>query len=1183
MRRSLSATLLCSLLGLLSAVSAPAFGLLDWQAKIEAGLLDQAAQGPVEVLIYLEQQADLSAAYQLATKLEKGAWVYQQLTSVAAASQPAAIAALELLGAEHRAFWIVNTVWAELDLAGLEAIASLADVAFVYESGFGGLDTPAGAGAVSAQSTSSEWNINLVGAPQAWDIGVRGQGVVVASADTGVFWEHAALKNQYRGWDGATADHDYNWHLGANPNAVCPQFPSTEPCDDDELLGGGHGSHTVGTMVGDDGGVNSIGMAPEAEWIACRNMNFGLGTVPSYLDCMEWFLAPTDTAGQNPDPSKAPHVVNNSWGCVEACPPPILKAQLEASRAAGIFYAVSAGNDGSDCSTLAFPLAIYEAAFSVGATNINDQIAGFSSRGPIVTDVPNPPRVGPNISAPGVGVRSAQRDGGYASLNGTSMAGPHVAGLAALILSANPALAGDVDAIEDIIEQTAVPLTTGQGCGDDTPSSVPNNSFGWGRIDAFAAVLAAIGDALRAVDDQATTQVDVPVTIDVLANDLGPAGATLSVSGLTQPANGSAVENGDGTITYTPGAGFIGVDSFTYDVTDGGDTDTATVTVTVEGEPQPQPPVARDDEADTVVATPITIDVLANDSDPDSATLTVTVVTAAANGSTGTDGATVGYDPDPSFVGVDGFRYTVCDETGLCDSAAVEVRVHCSAGGSFSDDFEPGAEPGWATDTAVNENPGFNWGVAADPFAASPANSFFSDATGLALKDDRLVAPAQDLSPTSTLVFWHRFGFENTFDGGVLELSTDGGATWIDVEAGGGSFVEGGYNGAIDTGFGSPIAGRQAWTGDSAAADAMSRVEVDMGAFAGQDVLVRWRLAQDELALGATPGTGWWIDDVEFTALFQDSADCPVAPRAIDDTATTFEDQPVVIEVLANDSDPNGDPISLGSVGAPANGTADANPDGSVTYTPNPGFVGEDSFDYEVCDGGGLCNTGSVVVTVRPFDPPVRAVDDFASTTVDSPVTIDVLANDADPDNDPLSVVGVTQPANGTVTIDGPGPGNTVTYTPDSGFAGTDVFTYTVSDGTSHDEGTVTVEVVDEPNNPPVARKDKAKTPENTPLVIDVLANDSDPDGDPIAVISVGMASHGTTANNGDGTVTYSPALAFNGKDSFTYEICDDRGACATGQVKVRVVCNLDDDSDSDSDDGGGCPGVDDDDDSDSD
>ncbi len=102
-------------------------------------------------------------------------------------------------------------------------------------------------------------------------------------------------------------------------------------------------------------------------------------------------------------------------------------------------------------------------------------------------------------------------------------------------------------------------------------------------------------------------------------------------------------------------------------------------------------------------------------------------------------------------------------------------------------------------------------------------------------------------------------------------------------------------------------------------------------------------------------------------------------------------------------------------------------------------------------------------------------------------------------------------------------------------------------------------------------------------MVIDVLANDSDPDGDPIAVISVGMASHGTTANNGDGTVTYSPALAFNGKDSFTYEICDDRGACATGQVKVRVVCNLDDDSDSDSDDGGGCPGVDDDDDSDSD
>jgi len=201
------------------------------------------------------------------------------------------------------------------------------------------------------------------------------------------------------------------------------------------------------------------------------------------------------------------------------------------------------------------------------------------------------------------------------------------------------------------------------------------------------------------------------------------------------------------------------------------------------------------------------------------------------------------------------------------------VRVSGVPGGpptpaaDFSDDMEPTSEPGWTIDTAANANPASPaWAVTADTFAQSPDNSFFS-AAGLELKDDRLIAPPQNLSSSTHLTFWHRFSFEPGYDGGVLEVSTDGGNTWVDAVAGGGVFVQGGYNGTIDPGFSSPIAGREAWTGDSEFVDAMTVAEIDLGAFAGSGVLLRWRLALDPVGIGATPGAGWWVDDVALTGL----------------------------------------------------------------------------------------------------------------------------------------------------------------------------------------------------------------------------------------------------------------------------------------------------------------------------
>ena len=559
--------------------------ITGWQQKVDPLVLTAAAAGPTEFLVALTQQADLSAASALKSKLEKGQYVFDTLTALAAQTQPGITRQLDLLRASYRRFWIVNAIWVRGNLPIVQAMAERSDVSFVYPTGSGALNLPRGIEAIESSSLSVGSNIAWVKADQAWALGYTGQGVVVAGADTGVAWTHNALKNQYRGWNGTTADHNYNWHDAiTNPNTGCPGS-SPEPCDDDVFLGGGHGTHTVGTMVGDDGGSNQIGMAPGAEWIACRNMNNGVGAVPTYLECMEWFMAPTDANGNNPDPSKAPHVINNSWGCVEGCAAPLLKEQIDASRAAGIVYVVSAGNDGPVCNTIAFPLAIYQSAFTVGASNnSNDIIADFSSRGSVLTNPLEGILTKPNISAPGVDVRSSLRDGDYGTLSGTSMAGPHVAGLVALVISANPCLAGKVDRIEDIIEQSAVHLTTTEGCGGDTNTQVPNNTFGWGRIDALAAVQLAIASNQPpvAANDQATTSTNTPVTIQVLSNDTDPDEDSVRVTGVTQGAKGSVVINPDGTVRYSPKKNFSGQDTFTYTISDcAGASSTASVNVLV--------------------------------------------------------------------------------------------------------------------------------------------------------------------------------------------------------------------------------------------------------------------------------------------------------------------------------------------------------------------------------------------------------------------------------------------------------------------------------------------------------------------------------------------------------------------------------------------------------------------------
>ncbi len=458
--------------------------------------MEKTADGAsTDFLIILQDNADLTAAQNL-DKNGKAQHVYDALRTRANASQANVISVLENAGATHRAFFIVNMIYTSGDAALVQAVAEMPEVQKIQINPVSMAERLQPNTAANSRETT--WGIQMINADDVWEMGYTGQNVIIGGQDTGYEWEHPALKAKYRGWDGTNADHDYNWH-----DAIHEQHPLNDdadnpcgfdvdfPCDDNN-----HGTHTMGTMVGADGD-NEIGVAPGAKWTACRNMERGWGLLTTYVECFEWFLAPTRVDGTAPDPSQAPHVIANSWGCPEAegCNPDnfsVMETAVDNLRAAGTVVVVSAGNSGNQgCGSVKNPAAIFENSFSVGATNEEDNIAGFSSRGPVTVDGSN--RRKPDVSAPGVGVLSSIRGGGYASFNGTSMAGPHVAGAVALIISANPNLAGDVDAIEEILEQSAVGKTTEEDCGDLDGDAIPNNTYGYGRIDVLAAVNLALG------------------------------------------------------------------------------------------------------------------------------------------------------------------------------------------------------------------------------------------------------------------------------------------------------------------------------------------------------------------------------------------------------------------------------------------------------------------------------------------------------------------------------------------------------------------------------------------------------------------------------------------------------------------------------------------------------------------
>lgn len=443
------------------------------------------------LFVILADQADVSAAAALFDYDERRLFVYRTLTGHALATQAALRRDLDRFGIAYTPYYLVNGLEVEGNLLvkfWLQQHPAVDRVlpapilrplpAPVTALGFGEAERP----------PAPPWHLDLIRAPAVWaEWGIRGAGVTIGQSDSGVQWDHPALADGYRGQTGMEPDHNYNW--------FDPWEDSRLPVDTF-----GHGTHTLGTALGD-----GIGVAPDASWFACRNLARNVGNAAYYLDCMQFMLAPFPLDGdpfRDGDPTRSAHVTNNSWGCpqgLEGCDANALLPAAEALRAAGIFTVVSAGNDGPSCSSVDSALALYDAVFTIGAINARRNLTSFSSVGPVLADGSG--RIKPDLVAPGAEILSAMPGDGYGLADGTSSAGPHVAGVVALLWSANPALIGDIETTEEILVETAAPFTGTVELlgfpGEDAPcvhqgDVVPNNLAGYGIVDAYAAVARAL-------------------------------------------------------------------------------------------------------------------------------------------------------------------------------------------------------------------------------------------------------------------------------------------------------------------------------------------------------------------------------------------------------------------------------------------------------------------------------------------------------------------------------------------------------------------------------------------------------------------------------------------------------------------------------------------------------------------
>jgi uncharacterized repeat protein (TIGR01451 family) len=660
---------------------------------------------------------------------------------------------------------------------------------------------------------------------------------------------------------------------------------------------------------------------------------------------------------------------------------------------------------------------------------------------------------------------------------------------------------------------------TATGAGADTDA----------RNDTATATV-LVNRAPVAADDTAATTNMTAVNIPVLGNDDDPDGPAsgLTVSMDTSPRHGAAIVEADGTITYTPAAGWAGEDTFTYvlEDTDGGAA-RATVTVRTAN----AVPVARDDADATPSGIEVIVSVLGNDTDANGDTLTVTDVSGPQPGA-GTvriaGNGTVAYRPSLTFVGQAVIGYIVSDGR---DTASARILVDvANAAPTASDDLAIVAHLGSVTIPVLANDADGNL----DPITL----------TGVDLPSSGTATPAGD-----DVVYQAAAGFAGTitFDYTIADNHAGTATGHITVVVANAAPVA--ADATVTTTYRTPAT-------FSAIADATD-LNNDPLHVAGITGAAHGLVVHNPNGtLTYTPDDGWSGSDTLTVTIADnrggtDTATITVTvlnapPTARADAVTLPTGQFSVIDVLANDDDPNGDPLGI-TIDTPAgHGTATVR-GSSVEYRPAPGWSGGDSFHYTVDDS--RSGTSGATVTIELVNTFPLARPDAAVTDTDTAVGIDVLANDSDPNGEPLTVSGWTTAAHGTVAI---GQNGSLLYTPDPGFTGIDGFGYTAED--PHTASSATLVSITVRNSPPVAADDAYTVAQQSTTTLTVLQNDRDANtGQPLTVSSVGAGPVGTAVPTAAGTIEYTPAPGATGPDAFDYLLRDDLGGTDTATVTITI------------------------------
>jgi hypothetical protein len=675
-----------------------------------------------------------------------------------------------------------------------------------------------------------------------------------------------------------------------------------------------------------------------------------------------------------------------------------------------------------------------------------------------------------------------------------------------------------------------------------------------------------------AADDEAATTGGAAVTIDVTANDSDVDGDPVSLISnpvTSLPTNGTAVKVNGSSITYTPRSGFSGTDRFQYEIGDhNGARAQAWVDVTVGAATVNRNPVAVDDDVTMLESSTKDFAVTANDSDPDGDPVSlisnpITFAPIHGTASRLNDG-TIRYTPTPGYVGMDTLQYEIGDGRGKRSRAWMHVMVRDANSRPVAVGDEASTSAGTPVTVNVTSNDYDPDGDTVRLLAgSSPIITPPDHGTATKVDDDRIKYVPQA-----------GFGGTDRFQYEIRDGRGGHHRAWVNITVSGGSASNLKSISTQSTGI-APLAGNDAAEAFSDTSVAVVVLTNDLSVDGRPVVLTAspiitpplYGTAQraSDTTLTYTPSTAFRGNDrLEYEVVDADGVTTTAwvtvqipgdneAPVAVDDVATAAKDGSVTITPAVNDSDGNGDALVLtirALVAAPQNGVVRRVSDTQLLYEPSPGFIGDDSFTYEITDRrGGTAQAVVLVHVIGGAQAPV-AGDDSASVQSGNAVAINVVANDSDPDGDSVHVAASLPPQHGTLLWSN----GTATYQSHSGYVGPDSFMYTIQDPTGLSaQATVSIAVA-VLNRPTITANDSVETKTRTPVLIGVLANDYDPDPQRLTVASVTQPAHGTVVISNDRlSVTYTPANDFAGNEAFQYTVSDGLGT-VTAPVAVTVL-----------------------------